>query len=147
LFVGMVPQPAVRPGGIIILPARLSEAVGQSHNAQNFFAALANTHSRDVLVAHLLRKGCRPGEGRALQLARLMERHEIIVVGSEFPELVEACHLQAVEDMEAAVDLTRWLLGDELDVLIIPHALHTAPILPTHEQEDPLSMPLARLPV
>jgi len=142
LFVGMIPQPAVRPGGVIILPARLSEAVGQSHNAQNFYAALANTHSRDVLMAHLMRKGCRPGEGRALQLARLMEQHEIIVVGSEFPELVEACHLQAVEDMEAAVDLTRWLLGDKLDVLVIPHAMHTAPILPVSDQQDPFGISL-----
>ncbi len=50
--------------------------------------------------------------------------------------------MQAVEDMEAAVDLTRWLLGDKLDVLVIPHAMHTAPILPVSDQQDPFGMSL-----
>jgi hypothetical protein len=61
--------------------------------------------------------------------------------------VVEACRIQAVQDMEAAVDLTRWLLGDELDVLIVPHALHIAPSLPVQEPSYPYGIPLARAPL
>jgi nickel-dependent lactate racemase len=147
LSVGMARQPAVRPGGVIILLARMPEAIGQHKCAQNFYAALANAHSRDTMMTDLLRQGCRPGEARAFQLARLMEQNEVIVVGSEFPELVEACRLQAVDDMEAAIDLTRWLLGDELDVLFVPHALHTVPVPPEQAQDEPFGMPLLSLQI
>jgi hypothetical protein len=144
LFVGMAAQPVVRPGGVIILPARMYNAIGENRRAQNFYAVLTNAHSRDVLITNLLQEGCRPGEERALKLARLMEQNEVIVVGSEFPELVEACRIQALPDMAAAVDLTRWLLGDELDVLIVPHALHITPSLPVQEQSYPYNIPLIK---
>jgi hypothetical protein len=99
------------------------------------------------MMTDLLRQGCRPGEARAFQLARLMEQNEVIVVGSEFPELVEACRLQAVDDIEAAIDLTRWLLGDDLDVLFVPHALHTVPVPPEQAQDEPFGMPLLSLQI
>jgi nickel-dependent lactate racemase len=128
LFVGMSPNSALRTGGVILLPARIPEAVGQGVNAQNFYNALQGVRSLDALITELLERGYRPGEARAFQLARLLELNEVIVVGSEFPSIVKACHLQEATDMDAAVDLTRWLLGDELDVLIIPHALHMLPV-------------------
>ena len=84
----------------------------------------------------------RPGEARAFQLARLLEQNEVIVIGSEFPAMVEACHLHAAADMEAAIDLTRWLVGDDLKTLIISHALHTLPVPPTSEPDDWLRVSL-----
>jgi nickel-dependent lactate racemase len=135
LFVGMAPNPALRTGGVILLPARTPEAVGPSINAQNFYNALQGVRSLDTLITELLERGYRPGEARAFQLARLLELNEVVVVGSEFPAIIKACHLQEAVDMDAAVDLTRWLLGDDLDVLIIPHALHTLPV-PTLPDPD-----------
>jgi nickel-dependent lactate racemase len=143
LFAGLAPNAAVRPGGVIILPARTPEAVGAGVNAQNFFNALQGVRSLDTLITELLERGYRPGEARAFQLAHLLEFNEVIVVGSEFPELVEACHLHAAADMEAAIEQTRWLLGDDLDVLIIPHALHTLPVPATPEPDEWFRVPLA----
>ena len=143
LFVGMAPNPAVRPDGVILLPARTPEAVGQGVNARNFYSALQGFRSLDALITELLERGYRPGEARAFQLARLLEQHKVIVVGSEFPAMVEACHLHAAADMEEATDLARWLLGDDLQALIIPHALHTLPVPPTSEPDDWLHLPLA----
>jgi nickel-dependent lactate racemase len=128
LFVGLAPKPTIRPGGAILLPTRTPEAVGEGNNAQSFFNALQSARSPNALIAELWERGCRPGQARAFQLARLLEQNEVVVVGSEFPEIVEACHLQAVADMEEAADLIRWLLGDDLDALIVPHALHTMPL-------------------
>lgn len=136
LLVGLAPRPAVRPGGAILLPARTPEAVGQGSDAQSFYHALQSVRSPEALMTERWERSCRPGEARALQLTRLLQQNEVIVVGSEFPALVEACHLQAATDMEAAFDLVRWLLGDDLKVLVVPHALHTIPLLPVHEQSD-----------
>ncbi len=143
LFVGMAPNPAVRPGGVILLPARTPEAIGQGINAQNFYSALQGFRSPDTLISELLERGYRPGEARAFQLARLLEQNEVVVVGSEFPAIVDACHLHAVPDMKQAADLVRWLLGDDLEALVIPHALHTLPVPPTSEPDDWLRIPLA----
>ncbi len=143
LFVGLAPDAAVRPGGVIILPASIPEAVGQATNAQNFYSALQGVRSLDALITELLERGYRPGEARAFQLAQLLERNEVIVVGSEFPAIVKACHLQETPDMERAIDLTRWLLGDELDVLIIPHALHTLPVPPPPDPDEWIQFSLA----
>lgn len=143
LFVGLAPNAAVRPGGVIILPSRTPEAVGNGVNARNFFNALQGVRSLDTLITGLLERGYRPGEARAFQLARLLELNEVIVVGSEFPELVEACHLHAAADMEAAIEQTRWLLGNDLDVLVIPHALHTLPVPVTPEPDEWFRIPLA----
>jgi nickel-dependent lactate racemase len=143
LFVGMAPSPVVRPGGVILLPAPTPEAVGQGVNSQNFFSALQGVRSLDALIDELLERGYRPGEARAFQLARLLEQNEVVVIGSEFPAMVKACHLHAAADIEEAVDLTRWLLGDDLDALVISHALHTLPVPPTAEPDDWLAVPLA----
>ena len=129
------PNTALRPGGAIVVPARTPQAVGEGINAQNFFNALQGFRSLDSLITELLERGYRPGEARAFQLARLLEEHEVIIVGSEFPAIVKACHLQEADDMGQAIDLTRWLLGDDLDVLIIPHSLHTLPV-PTVPDPD-----------
>jgi nickel-dependent lactate racemase len=134
LFIGMAPNSPLRTGGAILVPARIPEAVGEGINAQNFFSTLQGVRSLDTLITELLERGYRPGEARAFQLARLLELNEVVIVGAEFPAIVKACHLQEAADMSAAVDLTRWLLGDDLDVLIIPHALHT---LPVSTQPDP----------
>jgi nickel-dependent lactate racemase len=135
LFVGMAPNSPIRTGGTILVPARIPEAVGEGVNAQNFFNALQSARSVDALITELIDRGYRPGEARAFQLARLLELNEVVIVGAEFPAIVKACHLQEAADMNAAVDLTRWLLGDDLDVLIIPHALHTLPV-PTLPDPD-----------
>jgi nickel-dependent lactate racemase len=128
LFVGMAPNTALCPGGVIVVPARTPQAVGEGINAQNFFNALQGFRSLDVLITELLERGYRPGEARAFQLARLLEQHEIIIVGSEFPAIVKACHMQEADEIDQAVELTRWLLGDDLDVLVVPHSLHTLPV-------------------
>lgn len=138
LFIGLAPRPAIRPGGVILLPASTSEAAGQGSNAQNFYSTLQSARSLDTLTAELSERGYRPGAARAFQLARLLEQNKVIVVGSEFPAIVEACHLEAAADMEEAIDLIRWLLGDDLSTLIVPHALHTMPIPPLDEPRAPV---------
>jgi hypothetical protein len=87
------------------------------------------------LITDLLERGYRPGEARAFQLARLLERNKVFVVGSEFPAIVNACRLHESADLEEAIDQIHWLLGDDLDALIIPHALHTLPILSTPDSD------------
>jgi nickel-dependent lactate racemase len=143
LFVGLAPRPAVRPGGVILLPARTPEALGPGTNAQNFFSALQSARYPDTLISELLERGYRPGEARAFQLARLLEHNDVVVVGSEFPEIVEACHLHAAADMQEAIDLARWLVGDDLDALIVPHAQQAMPVPPPPDHDDQMGVFLA----
>jgi hypothetical protein len=145
LFIGLAPQPVLRPGGVIIVPARTPEAMGQEKNAQDFYNALQGARTPEMLVSRLWEKSGGLGEARALQLAQLLEEYQVIIVGSEFPSIVKACHLQTAADMEEAVDLTRWLLGDDLDVLVVPHALLTLPLPPTEDWQQQTGFTLSNL--
>jgi hypothetical protein len=48
--------------------------------------------------------------------------------------------MQEAADLEQALDLVRWFLGDDLDVLIIPHALFTLPVSPASESDKWLGL-------
>ena len=144
LFIGMA-KPVVRPGGVIIVPARTPEAMGKEQNAQNFYSALQSARTPEMLISRLFEKAGGLGQARALQLAQLLERYQVIIVGSEFPSIAQACHLQTAVDMQEAVDLTRWLLGDNLDALIVPHALLTLPLPPTKDWQEQTGISLPNL--
>jgi lactate racemase len=53
----------------------------------------------------------------------------VIIVGSEYPELVSACKMLPAATMDEAFAIAKADLGAELNVLVVPHALLTLPIV------------------
>jgi len=53
----------------------------------------------------------------------------VLIVGSECPDVVAACKMTPAATVEEALALAARELGDKLDVLIVPHALLTLPLV------------------
>jgi hypothetical protein len=62
-------------------------------------------------------------------MAKVLEYAEVVVVGAKCPDVVADCMMTPAETMDAALDIAQQRLGVELDVLIVPHALQTLPIV------------------
>ena len=121
-YVGLSATPPVRPGGIIIVAARCPEGAGQGRGEQRFFTALSQASDLRQLLAQYRRDGCQAGEQRAYMLAQVLLNYEVVVAGSQCPQIVEACHLIAAASPDEAIDHARRRLGRSR-----PGALSTPP--------------------
>jgi hypothetical protein len=66
-------------------------------------------------------------------MAKVLEEARVVVVGSQCPKVVSACQMTPAETMEEALALAACELGDELEVLVVPHALLTLPVVGSKE--------------
>ena len=72
----------------------------------------------------------RPGAQRAFVIAKVMEVNPVVIVGSEFPEIVKETKMIPATTIEEALEFAVSHIGrSDLDVLIIPHALLTLPYI------------------
>jgi len=128
-YLFFAPTPVVRPGGFLIIPARCEEGAGEGAGEQRFFEKMRDAQDMPSLLAELRRTGYPPGAQRAFIMARVMEVNPVVIVGSETPEIVRAARMIAAATMEEALDMAAQAMGPELDVLIVPHALLTLPVV------------------
>lgn len=134
-YLFFAPTPVVKPGGFFIVPAPCGEGGGEGVGEQRFLKAMQQAPSIEFILDDARQNGYPPGQQRAFVLAKVLEQNEVIVVGAEDPELVRSAKLLAAPTMEAAFAMVRDKLGDGLDVLVVPHALLTLPIVqsPPHQ--------------
>ncbi len=121
-------------GAPIVLPAPIPEGAGEGLGERRFYDVLSAADSPAELVERLRRDGFPAGAQRAYILARTLMRHPVIVVGAERPEVVRACHMEAIATMEKAMQRARALAAerfgtDDLRVLEVPNALTTLPVV------------------
>ena len=128
-YLFFAPISIVKPGGIFIIPARCEEGVGKGVGEQRFFDEMKRAKSIPSLLTELRRTGYPPGAQRAFVLAKVLEQNEVIIVGSEIPMMVRDAKMTPAASIEEAFHITTKKLGSKLDVLIIPHALLTLPIV------------------
>ncbi len=128
-YLHFAPTPVVRRGGYYIIPARCEEGAGEGVGEQRFFAALRDAPSVQAVLDDARRYGYPPGQQRAFVVAKVLEEAKIIIVGSECPDVVAACKMIPAATMEEALDIVVGDLGANLDVLIVPHALLTLPVV------------------
>lgn len=127
-YLQRAPTPLVRRGGCIIVPAHCPEGVGRGAGEQRFEAILRAASDMPALLTELRRNDYPAGAQRAFFLAQVLAENPVIVVGSQQPELVRALHMLAAETMEEALQMTVTLLGRaDLEVAVVPRALHTLP--------------------
>jgi len=125
--------PVVKPGGYIIVPARCVEGAGEGVGEQRFFEAMRDAPDVQAILCDAREHGYPPGQQRAFVMAKVLEEANVIIVGSECPEVVTACKMKSAETIEDALALAARDLGEELEVLIVPHALLTLPVVSTGE--------------
>lgn len=128
-YLFFAPTPVVKPGGFLIIPARCEEGAGDGVGEQRFLAAMRDGPDVQFILDDARAHGYPPGQQRAFVMAKVLEGARVVIVGSECPDVVAACKMTPAETMEEALVLAASELGDELDVLIVPHALLTLPVV------------------
>jgi nickel-dependent lactate racemase len=128
-YLFFAPTPVVRPGGFLIVPARCEEGAGEGVGEQRFFAAMRDAPDVQSILDGARCHGYPPGQQRAFVMAKVLEGARVVVVGSECPDVVAACKMTPVATIDEALALAARELGDGLDVLIVPHALLTLPVV------------------
>jgi nickel-dependent lactate racemase len=128
-YLFFAPTPVVRPGGFIITPARCEEGVGAGVGEQRFLAALRDAPDVQFILDDARWHGYPPGQQRAFVLAKVLEQARVVIVGSECPDVVAACKMTPAATIDEALALAARELGPRLDVLIVPHALLTLPVV------------------
>jgi lactate racemase len=128
-YLHFAPTPVVRPGGLIVIPARCQEGAGEGVGEQRFLAAMRDTPSVEEIIARARREGYPPGQQRAFVMASVLAEVEVAIVGAEDPALVRACKFTPLPDMPAAVAYIAERAGPAARVLVVPHCLLTLPIV------------------
>jgi nickel-dependent lactate racemase len=128
-YLFFAPTPVVRPGGFLIIPARCEEGAGDGVGEQRFLAAMRDAPDVQSILDDARQHGYPAGQQRAFVMAKVLEQARVIIVASEHPDVVAACKMTPVATMEEALALAARELGDHLDVLVVPHALMTLPVV------------------
>jgi nickel-dependent lactate racemase len=132
-YLFFAPTPVVKPGGYIVVPARCEEGAGEGVGEQRFFEAMRDAPDVQAILCDAREHGYPPGQQRAFVMAKVLEETNVIVVGSECPKVVAACKMKPAETMEQALASAARDLGQDLEVLIVPHALLTLPVVSSEE--------------
>jgi nickel-dependent lactate racemase len=129
-YLFFAPTPVVRPGGFLVVPARCGEGAGDGVGEQRYLAAMRDAPDVQAILCEARANGYPPGQQRAFVMAKVLEEARVVIVGSQCHNVVEACKMTAVATIEEALALAADELGSDLDVLIVPHALLTLPVIP-----------------
>jgi len=129
-YLFFAPTQVVRDGGAIIVPAPTPEGVGLGTGEKRFYEKMAMASSMTHLLNEMRTFGYPPGAQRAFIMAKVLERVHVIVAGSQTPDIVREVHMIPAHDMEDAFRITaQKLKKKDLEVLIVPHAILTLPIV------------------
>jgi nickel-dependent lactate racemase len=128
-YLFFAPISVVRPEGYFIIPARCEEGAGDGVGEQRFLSAMRDAPGIQYILDDARSNGYPPGQQRAFVMAKVLEQSQVIIVGSECPELVVACKMIPATTMEEALDMATKALGEECQVLIVPHAMLTLPVI------------------
>ena len=96
---------------------------------RRFLAAMRDAPDVQYILDDARQHGYPAGQQRAFVMAKVLEQARVVIVGSESPDVVTACKMTPAATMEEALALAASELGPELDVLIVPHALLTLPVI------------------
>ncbi len=128
-YLFFAPTPVVKPGGFLIVPAPCEEGAGEGVGEQRFFEAMRDAPDVQAILCDAREHGYPPGQQRAFVMAKVLEEARVVIVGSECPGVISACKMTPAATMEEALALASREIGDQLSVLVVPHALLTLPVV------------------
>jgi nickel-dependent lactate racemase len=123
------PTSVVKPGGFLIVSARCQEGAGEGVGEQRFLAAMRDAPDVQAILCHARANGYPPGQQRAFVMAKVLEEVRVVIVGGECQDVIADCKMTPAATMEEALMLVSGELGRDLDVLVVPHALLTLPVV------------------
>jgi len=118
------PTPAVRKGGVIIVPAPCQDGTG----SEIFYKWMRDAKDLDEIIERG-RREMDAGSHRAYIMAKILKRADVIIVGSRIPSTVEDMKMVAAETIEEALEMSMKKMGDKAKILVSPHGLTTVPVL------------------
>lgn len=130
-YLFFAPTPVVKEGGYLIIAAPCPEGAGEGVGERRFYETIKGAADTASLLETLRRTGYPPGAQRAFVMAKVLEKARVVVVGSEHPDVIRDCKMIPAATMDEALASAARELGDRLEVLIVPHAMLTLPIV-TH---------------
>jgi lactate racemase len=128
-YLFFAPTCVIRPGGYFIIPARCEEGAGSGVGEQRFLSAMRDMPDVKSILEDGRANGFPPGQQRAFVMAKVLEKSKVIIVGSKCPDIVAACKMIPAATMNEAFSIAAADRGYSCDVLIVPHALLTLPVV------------------
>ena len=128
-YLQFAPDPVVRPGGVIIIPAKAEEGVGQGAGEQAYLDAMRRAASPGEIIADARANGYQAGGQRAYVMAQVLASCVVIMVGSEHPDIAQQLKFRHAASMDEALAMAARMVGDSARVAVIPHALMTLPVV------------------
>jgi nickel-dependent lactate racemase len=128
-YLFFAPTPVVKDGGFLIIAAPCEEGAGQGVGERRYYDTMMGARDVSSLLEELRRTGYPPGAQRAFVMAKVLEKARVIVVGAKDPQVIRDCKMIPADTMDDALVLASRELGAELDVLVVPHAMLTLPIV------------------
>jgi len=128
-YLFFAPVPVVRPGGFFIIPAQCPQGAGEGVGEQRFYQALRDFPTVQALIEDARLHGYPPGQQRAFIMAKVLAETSVIIVGAEHPQIVQDVKMIPAATLAEALAIAQERLGRELEVLIVPHALLTLPVI------------------
>lgn len=128
-YLFFAPQPIVKKGGTMVIPARCQEGVGQGLGERRFYEIMKWSSDATEILEEARRHGYPAGGQRAFVMAKVLQESEVIIVGSEYPQLVREMKMIPAAEMGEALSFVEEKHGREGDILVVPHALHTLPVV------------------
>lgn len=132
-YLRFAPVPAVREGGVIIVPAPCPEGAGRGAGEARFFRALESAPSPEAVVERA-RRSFSGGEQRAVMVALTLQHCAVIIAGARDPDVIRRAKLRAARDLQEALAMAHEHIGRpaRASLLVVPRALHTLPVLGAH---------------
>jgi len=119
-------RPVIKENGFIIIPATCNEGAGYGIGEQRFYKML-NTKSIDEILN--TNEEFKAGEQRSFFIANVLKKCKIIIVGSQTPDIVKKTKMIPAKDMEEALNIVKNTFVNNIEILLIPNALFTLPII------------------
>ncbi len=120
------PTPAIKKGGVIIIPAPCEDGVG----SKTFYEWMKDARNLDEILERG-KKEPTIGAHRPYIMAKILKRASVIIVGSKIPGAVEEMKMSAIKTMDEALEMSLKKTGKKAKILVSPHGTTTVPIFKT----------------
>ncbi|WP_028308730.1 nickel-dependent lactate racemase [Desulfitibacter alkalitolerans] len=117
------PYPAVKKGGLIIIPAETREGAGQGVGEQRFYQLMKKAEGPEEIIYHIKENGFPAGGQRAYLMGLTLRYAKICITNSKTPEVVRQMHMKAKETILEALVYGMQIHGKNAKVIVLPHSL------------------------
>lgn len=115
--------PAVKKGGLIIIPAETEEGVGQGLGEQRFYNIMKSAKNYEEIISNIRLNGYPAGGQRAYLMALTLRHAEVCITNSKTPEAVEDMHMKAMNNVNNALEYGLKCYGKHAKIIVLPHSL------------------------